>query len=168
MRYLSLALFLVACGGEAPPPPAPAPAAPPPAAAPTPPPPPAEAAAPARLNLNSATAAQLGAIPGMTPKMVHEFEEYRPYVSIAQFRKEMGKYVDAPQVAAWEPYVYVPIDINGADAATLQQIEGLTEAGAQALIAGRPYANAEAFATALGAQVSPDQAAKAKPLLSAP
>ena len=41
----------------------------------------------------------------MTPKMVHEFEEYRPYRSMDQFRREIGKYVDADEVARLESYV---------------------------------------------------------------
>ena len=44
-------------------------------------------------------------IPGMTSRMVHEFEEYRPYTSMEQFRREIGKYVDAKEVARLESYV---------------------------------------------------------------
>jgi hypothetical protein len=40
----------------------------------------------------------------MTP-MAHEFEEYRPYSSIEQFRREIGKYVDEAEVARLEQYV---------------------------------------------------------------
>ena len=49
----------------------------------------------AKLNINTASQADfLGTIPGSGNRMVHEFEEYRPYKSILQFRKEIGKYVD--------------------------------------------------------------------------
>ncbi len=41
----------------------------------------------------------------MTSKMVHEFEEYRPYSSMEQFRREIGKYVDDDEVARLESYV---------------------------------------------------------------
>jgi hypothetical protein len=37
--------------------------------------------------------------------MLHEFHEYRPYTSLEQFRKEIGKYVDAKEVARLERYV---------------------------------------------------------------
>ncbi len=50
----------------------------------------------------------LATIPNFGDRMVREFGEYRPYVSIQQFRKEIGKYVDAAQVAEYEKYVYVP------------------------------------------------------------
>ena len=89
--------------------------------------------------------------------MVHEFEEYRPYVSIAQFRKEMSKYVDAATIAGYEQHVYVPIDPQASDAATLQQLPGLSPEEAAALIAGRPYADRQAFLDALAQHVSPEE-----------
>ena len=93
--------------------------------------------------------------------MVREFEEYRPYVSIQQFRKEIGKYVDQAQVAEYEKYVYVPVKPNEADAETLQQLPGVDATVAAALIASRPYASNEAFLTALATHVSAEQAASA-------
>jgi len=39
--------------------------------------------------------------------MRHEFEEYRPYTSIEQFRREIGKYVDKAEVARLEKYVMI-------------------------------------------------------------
>lgn len=57
------------------------------------------------LNLNTATAEEIALIPGMTPRMVHEFEEYRPYKSMAQFNQEIGKYVDASELARLASYV---------------------------------------------------------------
>ena len=74
-----------------------------------------------RVNLNTGTRAEFGEIPGVGNRMIREFMEYRPYVSIRQFRREIGKYVSDEQVAAYEQYVFVPIDPNEADAATLQQ-----------------------------------------------
>jgi DNA uptake protein ComE-like DNA-binding protein len=119
----------------------------------------------AKLNLNIASETDLMAIPGMTTRMVHEFQEYKPYQSIQQFRREMSKYVSAPVVADYEKYVYVPISENDSDAATLQQIPGLDATEAQELIAGRPYASREAFLAKLTQKVSPDELAVAKTYL---
>lgn len=122
----------------------------------------------AKLNLNTVTEDELLAtIPGFSTRMVHEFEEYRPYVSITQFRKEIGKYVDDAQVAAYEQYVYVPIDVDESDAATLQQIPGVDAALADALIAGRPYGSNAAFLTKLGESLTPEQIAVAGAYLAA-
>lgn len=106
------------------------------------------------VNLNTATRDDLLAIPGMNDRMVREFEEYRPYGSILQFRQEIGKYVGEDQVAEWEKYVFVPIDIAHADADTLQQLPGVDEAIAKKLIDGRPYNDNAAFLAALKPLVS--------------
>lgn len=130
---------------------------------------PANTAPKTKLNVNNASQADLlKTIPGMGNKMVHEFEEYRPYRSIQQFRKEIGKYVTPEQVADYEKYIYVPIDPNQSDAATLQQIPGLDASEAQELIAGRPYASRDAFLTKLGTKVSADELATAKVYLVEP
>ncbi len=57
------------------------------------------------LRLNSAADADIQLIPGVGRRMAHEFEEYRPYTSMEQFRREIGKYVDADEVARYEQYV---------------------------------------------------------------
>lgn len=59
------------------------------------------------MDLNSASADTFRIIPGMSGRMVHEFEEYRPYASIEQFRREIGKYVDENEVARLERYVFI-------------------------------------------------------------
>jgi DNA uptake protein ComE-like DNA-binding protein len=111
-----------------------------------------------KLNLNSETEAELMAtIPNFNSRMVREFLEYRPYASIQEFRRQLGKYIDASQVAEYEKYVYVPVDPNAADADTLKQIPGVDDAAATALIAGRPYATNDAFLQALGTHVSAQQ-----------
>lgn len=100
--------------------------------------------------------------------MVREFEEYRPYVSIQQFRREIGKYVNAQVVAEYEKYVFVPINRNQADAPTLQQIPGLDANEAAQLIAARPFASNDAFLEQVAKLVSADELAIARTYLSTP
>jgi DNA uptake protein ComE-like DNA-binding protein len=45
------------------------------------------------INLNTASDEDIMTIPGMTPRMLREFKEYRPWTSKAQFDKEIGKYL---------------------------------------------------------------------------
>ncbi|HEU4884039.1 MAG TPA: hypothetical protein VFT45_17390 [Longimicrobium sp.] len=59
------------------------------------------------LDLNSATAEEIELIPGVAGRMRHEFEEYRPYRGIEQFRREIGKYVKPNEVARLERYVTI-------------------------------------------------------------
>jgi DNA uptake protein ComE-like DNA-binding protein len=59
------------------------------------------------IDLNTAKAAEILLIPGVGRRMQHEFEEYRPYTSMEQFRREIGKYVDKNEVARLEQYVMI-------------------------------------------------------------
>lgn len=111
-----------------------------------------------RINLNDMTREQLlETIPDMGNRMVREFFEYQPYVSIQQFRREIGKYVDDDQVAFYESYVYVPVDVNESDAETLKQIPGLGDEIAGVLLAARPFDSNGAFLAALSEHVSEEQ-----------
>lgn len=59
------------------------------------------------IKLNTASDEDILSIPGLGRRMLREFKEYRPYDSIEKFRKEIGKYVDAKEVARLERYVVV-------------------------------------------------------------
>jgi hypothetical protein len=39
--------------------------------------------------------------------MLREFKEYRPYRALAQFDREIGKYVDAKELARLRRYVEI-------------------------------------------------------------
>ena len=57
------------------------------------------------LSLNDASTEEILLVPGVGDRMAHEFEEYRPYSDMDQFRREIGKYVDEEEVARLERYV---------------------------------------------------------------
>lgn len=59
------------------------------------------------IDLNTAKAEEILLIPGVGQRMKHEFEEYRPYKDMAQFRREIGKYVDKTELARLEQYVTI-------------------------------------------------------------
>ena len=109
------------------------------------------------LNLNTATEAAIELIPGMTPKMVHEFEEYRPYTSMAQFRREMSKYVDEAEVERLASYVFVPVSLNQATEDELMSIPGMTGRMAHEFEEYRPYRSLEEFRREIGRYVGEDE-----------
>lgn len=115
------------------------------------------AASTVKHNLNTASADDFLTVPNVGNRMVREFMEYRPYTSILQFRREIGKYVDEQQVAEYEQYVFVPVDVNQADPETLKQLPGVDDALAAELVAGRPYASLDDFLAKLSARVSAAQ-----------
>ncbi len=67
----------------------------------------ANSAAIVPININIATDAEILRIPGVGPRMLREFKEYRPYTSIEQFRREIGKYADKAEVARLEKYIAI-------------------------------------------------------------
>ena len=62
------------------------------------------------MDLNRAEERTFQLIPGVGKRMAHEFEEYRPWKSKAQFEKEIGKYVDDDELARLERYVTLKVD----------------------------------------------------------
>ena len=62
------------------------------------------------LDLNTASEADFKTIPGVGKHMAHEFEEYRPWKSKAQFEREIGKYVDEKEVARLWRYVVIVVE----------------------------------------------------------
>lgn len=59
------------------------------------------------MDVNTASREEILLIPDVDPRMPHEFDEYRPYTDMEQFRAEIGKYVDAEEVARYERYVEI-------------------------------------------------------------
>ncbi|MEM9760300.1 MAG: hypothetical protein AAF933_13755, partial [Pseudomonadota bacterium] len=80
-----------------------------------------------QIDLNSASDDVMMLIPGMSKRMAHEFEEYRPYTSLEQFRREIGKYVDEDEVARLEQYVFIPMDLNTSSEEAFMTIPGMSK-----------------------------------------
>jgi DNA uptake protein ComE-like DNA-binding protein len=112
------------------------------------------------LNLNTAPENEIMMIPGVGKRMAHEFEEYRPYKSLAQFRREIGKYVDEQEVARLEQYVFVPINLNTASDADMLSIPGLGSRLLHEFKEYRPYKNLEQFRREIGNYVSAKEVAR--------
>ncbi|QQS48516.1 MAG: hypothetical protein IPM66_07775 [Acidobacteriota bacterium] len=112
------------------------------------------------LSLNAATREELLMIPGMGNRMVREFFEYRPYKSLAQFRREIGKYVDEKEVARLEQYVFVPINLNTASDADILTIPGLGNRMLREFREYRPYRNIEQFRKEIGKYVNAKEVAR--------
>lgn len=111
-----------------------------------------------QINLNTAPREEIMLIPGMGNRMVREFLEYRPYTVMAQFRKEIGKYVDEKEVARLEQYVFVPINWNTASDETLATIPGATPQVIRAIKDARPYKDMEQFRREIAKSVSAKEA----------
>ena len=105
------------------------------------------------FNLNTTPEDDFKLIPGVGKRMAHEFEEYRPYVNIAQFRKEIGKYVDETEVARFENYVFVPVELNTASKEEILAIPGVGDRMLHEFEEYRPYSSMDQFRKEIGKYV---------------
>lgn len=112
------------------------------------------------INLNTAPRDEILLIPGVGERIAHEFEEYRPYKMLAQFRKEIGKYVDQKEVARLEEYVFIPIDLNAATDADILSIPGMGQRMLHEFKEYRPYKSMEQFRREIGKYVSKQEVAR--------
>ena len=112
------------------------------------------------LNLNTATREQILLIPNAGPRMAHEFEEYRPYKALAQFHREIDKYVDDKELARLEQYVFVPINLNTASDADILTIPGLGNRMLHEFKEYRPYKAIEQFRREIGKYVDKKEVAR--------
>ena len=112
------------------------------------------------FNLNTTAEADFKMIPGVGDRMAHEFEEYRPYTSIQQFRREIGKYVDDEEVARYENYVFVPVELNTASEEDIKALPGVGNRMAHEFEEYRPYTNMEQFRKEIGKYVDDKELAR--------
>ncbi len=105
------------------------------------------------INLNTATDAEINLVPGMGARFLREFKEYRPYASLAVWRKEMGKYVDTAEVTRMEQYVFVPVDLNSASDDDILSIPGAGKRMVREFKEYRPWKNEAQFQKEIGKYV---------------
>lgn len=112
------------------------------------------------IDLNSAPREEIALIPGMGPRMIREFLEYRPYASMAVFRREIGKYVSADEVARLEQYTFVPMDPTTASDDDLRTIPGFGPRMLREFKEYRPWSGPEHFRREIGKYVNAKEVAR--------
>jgi DNA uptake protein ComE-like DNA-binding protein len=113
-----------------------------------------------QINLNTASRDEIMLVPQMGPRFLREFLEYRPYKSMAQWRREMGKYVKEDEVARMEQYVFVPIDLNAATDADILTLPGVGARMLREFKEYRPWKTMEQFRREIGKYVDAKEAAR--------
>ncbi|MEY4096245.1 MAG: hypothetical protein RLZZ53_3444 [Acidobacteriota bacterium] len=106
------------------------------------------------INLNTATGEEILLVPGAGKRMAREFAEYRPWKSYAQFEKEIGKYVDAKEVARLAQYTFIPLNINTATEADFMTIPGAGKRFAHEFEEYRPWKTQAQFEKEIGKYVN--------------
>ena len=113
-----------------------------------------------QINVNTASDEEVLFIPGMGARMLGEFKEYRPYKALAQFRREIGKYVDDKELARLEQYVFVPINLNSASDADILSIPGMGQRMLHEFKEYRPYKAIQQFRREIGKYVDDKEVAR--------
>jgi DNA uptake protein ComE-like DNA-binding protein len=103
------------------------------------------------VNLNVSPRDEILLIPRAGNRMAREFDEYKPYNGgYAQFRREIGKYVNEQEVAHLEQYTFIPIDLNTATDSAILSIPGAGPRVLREFKEYRPYPNIEKFRREMG------------------
>jgi DNA uptake protein ComE-like DNA-binding protein len=105
------------------------------------------------INLNTATGEEILLVPGAGKRMAREFAEYRPWKSYAQFEKEIGKYVDATEVARLAQYTFIPLNLNTASPDDFMTIPGAGKRFAHEFEEYRPWKTQAQFEKEIGKYV---------------
>ena len=112
------------------------------------------------VNLNTGTRAEILLIPGAGTRMAREFDEYRPWKSWAQFDKEIGKYVDAAEVARLKKYVFIPVNLNTATDEDIMSVPGAGRRMVREFKEYRPWKTKEQFEKEIGKYVDAKEVAR--------
>ena len=110
------------------------------------------------INLNTATAQEILLVPGAGKRMAHEFEEYRPWKTYAQFDKEIGKYVGAEKTAQLAQYTFIPVRLNTATDTDILSIPGTGQRMVREFKEYRPWKSKEQFIKEIGKYVGAKEA----------
>ena len=105
------------------------------------------------INLNTATGEEILLVPGAGKRMAREFDEYRPWKSYAQFEKEIGKYVDAKEVARLAQYTFIPVNLNTATDEDIFSIPGAGKRMVREFKEYRPWKTQAQFEKEIGKYV---------------
>lgn len=112
------------------------------------------------IDLNDVTDEEILLIPGVGSRMLHEFQEYRPFAALAVFHREIDKYVDDTELARLAQYVYVRIDLNTASDEAILSIPGIGSRMLREFKEYRPYAALPQFRREMGKYVDESEVAR--------
>jgi DNA uptake protein ComE-like DNA-binding protein len=112
------------------------------------------------VNLNTGTPEEILLIPGAGRRMVREFDEYRPWVSWAQFDREISKYVGMEDTNRLKQYVFIPVDLNKATDEDILSIPGAGRRMVREFKEYRPWTSQAQFEKEIGKYVDAKEVAR--------
>jgi DNA uptake protein ComE-like DNA-binding protein len=121
---------------------------------------PAAAQDPMPLNPNTATAAQLAAVPHLTPALVQEIVAKRPLGSPTALDAILAPSLSATQRQQIYPLLFVPMNLNTASVADINLVPGMTVRMIHEFREYRPYRSIDQFRAEIGKYVDKNEVAR--------
>lgn len=112
------------------------------------------------INLNTGTGPEILLVPRISRRMTREFEEYRPWRTMEQFDREIGKYVGADETNRLKKYVFIPVNLNTAADDVIMTIPGMTPRMLREFKEYRPWKTKEQFDREISKYVGPKETAR--------
>jgi radical SAM superfamily enzyme with C-terminal helix-hairpin-helix motif len=109
---------------------------------------------------NQAPEAELRLIPGIDGPTVADIVANRPYTSLAQLRRQLGKRADEREVTRLSGYLFVPIELNSASDDDILSIPGVGRRMLHEFKEYRPYRGLEQFRREIGKYVDRKELAR--------
>ena len=114
----------------------------------------------APLNANTATAAQLGAVRGVSPEVADSIAAGRPYSSVVALNAKLRETLSPEAAAAVLAEVFVPVNLNTASREEIALIPGMTSRMVGEFLEYRPYENMDEFNREIGKYVDEEEVAR--------
>jgi len=118
----------------------------------------AEAGTP--LDANTATAAQLGSVSGVSPEVANAIAAGRPYASVVGLNAKLRETLSQEAADAVLSNVFVPVNLNTASRDEIELIPGMTSRMVGEFLEYRPYKNADEFNREIGKYVDESEVAR--------
>lgn len=112
------------------------------------------------LDANTATAAQLGSVSGISQEVANAVAAGRPYASVVEFNAKLRETLSQEAADAVLANVFVPVNLNTASRDEIELIPGMTSRMVGEFLEYRPYENMDEFNREIGKYVDEGEVAR--------
>lgn len=114
----------------------------------------------AMLNANTATAAQLAGVNGVSPELADAIVAGRPYASVVDLNSKLRATLSQEAAASILVNVFVPVNLNAASREEIELIPGMSERMVGEFLEYRPYEDMNEFNREIGKYVDEEEVAR--------
>lgn len=112
------------------------------------------------LDVNTATAAQLAGVTGVSPELAGAIIAGRPYATVVDFNTKLRETLAPDATGAVLEKVFVPVNLNTASREEIELIPGMTSRMVGEFLEYRPYEDMNEFDREIGKYVDEAEVAR--------